>query len=79
MNYLTAKMCMLKEDFHNPPLRNPLYVPLFTYIHTFILQVNVKAAGKAAIHCAAVAGNIDVIKCLMEFSPNLEIEVRTYV
>ena len=42
-------------------------------------QVNVKAAGKAAIHCAAVAGNTDVIKCLLEFSPNLEIEVCIYM
>lgn len=33
------------------------------------------AAGKAALHCAAVAGNTDIIKCLLEFNPNLEIEV----
>ena len=40
-----------------------------------IFQVNSKAAGKAAIHCASVAGNLDIIKCLLEFSPDLEIKV----
>ena len=38
-------------------------------------QVNTKAAGKAALHCAAAGGNIDVIKTLLEFHPDLEIEV----
>ena len=37
--------------------------------------MNAKAAGKAAIHCAAVAGNIPMLKAVLEFSPNLEIEV----
>lgn len=42
----------------------------------WFVQVNAKAAGKAAIHCASAAGNVDVIKCLLEFSPDLEVEVR---
>ncbi|XP_019848978.1 PREDICTED: E3 ubiquitin-protein ligase MIB2-like [Amphimedon queenslandica] len=37
-------------------------------------EVNAKAAGKAALHCAAVAGHIEIIKCLLEFKANLEIE-----
>ena len=39
------------------------------------IQVNTKAAGKAAVHCAAVAGNIPVLKCLLEYEADLEIEV----
>ena len=38
--------------------------------------MNAKAAGKAAIHCAAVAGNIPMLKAILEFNPNLEIEVH---
>jgi hypothetical protein len=34
-------------------------------------------AGKAAIHCGAVAGNIPMLKAILEFNPNLEIEVHT--
>jgi len=40
--------------------------------------VNSKAAGKAAIHCATVAGNVPVIKVLLEFNADLEVEVRSY-
>ena len=40
-------------------------------------QVNAKAAGKAAIHCASVAGNIPMLKAILEFKPDLEIEVWT--
>lgn len=43
-----------------------------------MLQVNAKAAGKAALHCAAIGGNIEVLKTLLEFHPNLEIEVCTF-
>ena len=39
------------------------------------MQVNAKAAGKAAVHCAAVSGNISMLKAIMEFNPDLEIEV----
>ncbi len=35
-----------------------------------VAQVNTKAAGKAAIHCACAAGNVDVLKVIMEFAPN---------
>ena len=38
-------------------------------------QVNTKAAGKSAMHCAAAGGHLNVMKCLLEFSPNLEIQV----
>ena len=41
--------------------------------------MNAKAAGKAAIHCAAVAGNVAVLKVIMEFNPDLEIEVSDAV
>ena len=34
--------------------------------------MNTKAAGKAAIHCACAAGNVDVLKVIMEFAPNVE-------
>ena len=44
-----------------------------------VLQVNAKAAGKAAIHCASVAGNIPMLKAILEFNPNLEVEVRNVV
>ena len=37
--------------------------------------MNAKAAGKAAIHCASVAGNMPMLKAILEFSPDLEIEV----
>ena len=42
-------------------------------------QVNAKAGGKAALHCAAVTGNIPVLKALLEFNPNLEIEAREII
>ena len=41
-----------------------------------LLQVNAKTQGKAALHCAAVAGNIPVLKAILDFNPDLEIEVR---
>ena len=37
--------------------------------------MNAKASGKAGLHCASVAGNIPVMKALLEFNPDLEIEV----
>ena len=37
--------------------------------------MNAKAAGRAAIHCAAMAGNVAVLKVLLEFGGNLEVEV----
>ncbi len=40
-----------------------------------VAQVNTKAAGKAAIHCACAAGNVDVLKVIMEFAPNVEVGV----
>ena len=48
----------------------------FIIVPVLFSQVNSKAAGKAAIHCAAVAGNVPVIKVLLEFKANLEVEVR---
>lgn len=55
-----------------------------TYVQTYIiwayitlqyLQVDTKAAGKAAIHCACAQGNVEVVRCLLEFTPDLEIKV----
>lgn len=37
--------------------------------------MNAKAAGKAAIHCACAAGNVDVLKVIMEFNPDVEVGV----
>lgn len=56
-------------------------VLLFMFVYSllfvcFFYQVNTKAAGKAAIHCASVAGNMTVIKCLLEFHADVEIEVN---
>lgn len=45
------------------------------YVHNCFQQVNTKAAGKAAIHCACAAGSVDVLKVIMEFKPNLELGV----
>ena len=42
------------------------------------MQVNAKAVGKAAIHCAAVAGHMNVLKAILEFNPDLEIQVRNF-
>ena len=38
-------------------------------------EVNAKAAGKTALHCASVGGHLEVVKAVMEFSPDLEVEV----
>jgi len=38
------------------------------------LQVNAQVFGKAPIHCAAAAGRVSVLKMLLEFQANLEIE-----
>ena len=37
--------------------------------------MNAKASGKAALHCASVAGDLAVVKAILEFNPDLEIEV----
>ena len=37
--------------------------------------MNAKASGKAALHCATVAGDLAVIKAILDFNPDLEIEV----
>ena len=51
----------------------------FIIVLVLFSQVNSKAAGKAAIHCAAVAGNVPVIKVLLEFKASLEVEVRRWL
>ena len=38
--------------------------------------MNTKASGKAALHCASVSGDIPVMKAILEFNPDLEIEVH---
>lgn len=37
-------------------------------------QVNHKAAGKTALHCASVGGHLSVVKVLLGFNPDLEVE-----
>ena len=37
--------------------------------------MNTKASGKAALHCATVAGDLTVVKAILDFNPDLEIEV----
>ena len=37
--------------------------------------MNAKFEGKAAIHCAAIAGKFPVMKVLVEFSANIELKV----
>lgn len=44
-------------------------------LRTVYLQVNAQVFGKAPIHCAAAAGRVSVLKMLLEFQANLEIEV----
>ena len=46
--------------------------------HTLILQmqVNAKFCGKTALHCAAAAGKVSVMKMLFEFQADVEIEVK---
>ena len=39
-------------------------------------EVNTKAVGKTAMHCASVGGHVEVVKALLEFNPDLEVEVR---
>lgn len=41
--------------------------------------MNAKASGKAALHCASVAGDLAVVKTILEFNPDLEIEVFTNI
>ena len=52
-----------------------MYMSNTHYNYYWFLKVNTKAAGKAAIHCASVAGNMTVLKCLLEFDADLEVEV----
>ena len=40
-----------------------------------VLQVNAKAVGKAALHCATAAGDVALVRAILEFNPDLEIEV----
>ena len=67
---MIVEMSSCTSVYHICVLRTLLILIVF-------LQVNAKAGGKAAIHCACAQGNLDVLKCLLEFSPNLEIEVCT--
>ena len=39
------------------------------------VQVNNKAAGKTALHCASVSGNEDMVKVILEHNPELEVAV----
>ena len=46
-----------------------------TFLSTHPKEVDAKAAGKTAIHCAAVGGHVEVMKVLLEYKPDLEVEV----
>jgi E3 ubiquitin-protein ligase mind-bomb len=48
---------------------------LRNYLTSHPSDVNHKASNKTALHCAASSGNIPIIKCLLEFKANLEVEV----
>ena len=41
--------------------------------------MNAKASGKAALHCSTVAGDLAVVKAILDFNPDLEIEVCSNV
>lgn len=61
------------------PTNSDIYILEYTVFDVYTyFQVDAKAAGKAAIHCACAQGNVDVVKCLLEFSPDLEIKVYMY-
>ena len=42
------------------------------------LQVNTKYKGKGAIHIAVVEGFVPVLRTLLQFHPDLEMEVPVY-
>lgn len=61
------------------PIAITLHFQLIKYqgatLLSSFLQVNDKTEGRAAIHIAALSGHSDVMKTIMEFNPDLEIEV----
>ena len=44
-----------------------------------VSQVNGKVSNKSALHCAVVANNLNVLKVILEFKPNLEIKVSDMI
>ncbi len=49
---------------------------LYSSLH-FLAKVDDKVAGTAAIHIAAISGHIEVMKTIIEFKPDLEVEVNS--
>ena len=45
------------------------------YINTLSSQVNAKVRGKTALHLASAEGYTSVLKTLLEFRPQLNVEV----
>lgn len=43
--------------------------------HYSFTQVNTKLEGKGPLHIAAVEGYVPVLRALLQFSPDLEMEV----
>ena len=41
------------------------------------IQVNVQISNKSALHCAVAKNDVNVLKVILEFKPNLEIKVST--
>ena len=52
----------------------------FQHCHTIYpypkMQVNAKYCGKTALHCAAAAGKVSVMKMLFNFQADIEMEVK---
>jgi len=61
--------------FHDHIHIGILYLHSHMYFIFNFFQVNNKAAGKTALHCASVSGNVDMVKLVLEFSPDLEVAV----
>ena len=66
------KLCMVYLHCHC--ISELLSAPLST-IFLLNIQVNTIHNGKTALQCSATAGNISVMKILLEFNPDLEFEV----
>ena len=57
-------------------INNTLHGGFALYTLILQMQVNAKFCGKTALHCAAAAGKVSVMKMLFEFQADVEIEVK---
>ena len=51
---------------------------LTSIVCSFCMQVNGKAGGKTALHCAIAGGHLSIVKNILEFNPDLEMGVNYY-